>query len=69
MNEQVFIENNDLDYDQMIKDAEWQVEFYKKELLKVTQTLYTRELALSALRKQKGIVEVEVLNDRVNGLS
>ena len=69
MLEQIITSNTGLDLDQMIKDAEWQVEFYKKELLTTTQTLYARELALSALKKQRGIYNIEKLTDKFNGTS
>jgi len=69
MLEQIITSNTGLDLDQMIKDAEWQVEFYTKELKKNHETLYARELALTALKKQKGIYKLEKLTNKFNGTS
>ena len=69
MTEELITSKSGLDLNEMIKDAEFQVEFYTKELKKNHETLYARKLALNALKKQRGIYKLEKLTDKFNGTS
>ena len=41
-----------VDLERMIKEAKWQVGFYKKQVQEAQDNLYTRELALEALQSE-----------------
>ena len=36
----------------MIKEAEWQVDFYKREVQRAQDSLYTKKLALESLKHE-----------------
>ena len=61
MTEELITSKSGLDLNEMIKDAEFQVEFYTKELKKNHETLYARKLALNALKKQRGIYKFIII--------
>lgn len=44
------------DLKRMIKDAEWQVEYYNKEVQKAQDTLYARQIALESLKNELNVV-------------
>tara|TARA_Y100000593_G_scaffold95076_1_gene199196 strand:- start:986 stop:1189 length:204 start_codon:yes stop_codon:yes gene_type:complete len=40
------------DLERIIKDAKWQVDFYKRQVQEAQDNLYSRELALEALQAE-----------------
>jgi hypothetical protein len=40
------------DLERMIKEAEWQVDFYKREVQRAQDSLYTKKLALESLKHE-----------------
>lgn len=40
------------DLQRMIKDAEWQVDYYEREVQRAKDNLYTRQLALESLQNE-----------------
>tara|TARA_R110002012_G_scaffold7779_2_gene36054 strand:- start:920 stop:1123 length:204 start_codon:yes stop_codon:yes gene_type:complete len=44
------------DLERMITDAKWQVDYYKKDVQKAQDNLYTRQLALECLENELNIV-------------
>tara|TARA_R100000781_G_scaffold63121_1_gene40049 strand:- start:3749 stop:3952 length:204 start_codon:yes stop_codon:yes gene_type:complete len=40
------------DLERLIKDAEWQVEYYEREVQRAKDNLYTRQLALESLKNE-----------------
>ena len=47
-----------VDLERMIKEAKWQVDFYKKQVQKAQDELYVRELGLESLQ-----IELDDIND------
>ena len=45
------------DLERLIKDAQWQVEYYQKDVQKAQDNLYIRQLALECLENELKIVE------------
>jgi len=46
------------DLERLIKDAQWQVEYYEKDVQKAQDNLYIRQLALECLEN-----ELKIVND------
>jgi len=46
------------DLERLIKDAQWQVEYYQKDVQKAQDNLYIRQLALECLEN-----ELKIVND------
>ena len=44
------------DLERLIKDAQWQVEYYQKDVQKAQDNLYIRQLALECLENELNIV-------------
>ena len=44
------------DLKRLIKDAEWQVDYYSKDVQKAQDNLYIRQLALECLQNELNIV-------------
>ena len=44
------------DLERLIKDAQWQVEYYTKDVQKAQDNLYIRQLALECLENELNIV-------------
>jgi len=44
------------DLERLIKDAQWQVEYYEKDVQKAQDNLYIRQLALECLENELNIV-------------
>jgi|TARA_R100000479_G_scaffold169835_1_gene111900 hypothetical protein len=44
------------DLERLIKDAQWQVDYYKKDVQKAQDNLYIRQLALECLENELSIV-------------
>lgn len=44
------------DLERLIKDAKWQVDYYKKDVQKAQDNLYIRQLALECLENELSIV-------------
>lgn len=49
------------DLERLIKDAEWQVDYYSKDVQKAQDNLYIRQIALDALELEYEMLDVSII--------